>query len=174
MDGDGGQIDAVDDHGDSRGEAEREKEKIVTELTDKEFEEQIKETKGKMNLEQGGKNMNPRVEYEMTKEDLETLLDACKPVPVIMIGNYTPSSPQENANHAWRALGEKMGFDYMTVRPGRSQRHFTAVPSETRPQRAERLKREAKEKRDAEIIQLQTEIADKQRRLAEIEGGRTT
>jgi hypothetical protein len=41
-------------------------------------------------------------------------------------------TPQENANKAWQRLGEKMGFDYMTVQPipGKGQRHFTAVEGE--------------------------------------------
>jgi hypothetical protein len=42
--------------------------------------------------------MYPRTEYEMTEDDLVMLLDACKPTPVMMIGNYTGSTPQENAN----------------------------------------------------------------------------
>lgn len=115
--------------------------------------------------------MNPRVEYEMSEEDLKKILDACKPVPVIMVGGYMPSSPQENANRAWQALGEKMGFDYMTARPGRTERHFTAVPSETAPQREERLKREAKEKRETEANQLRIEITEKRKRLSELTEG---
>jgi hypothetical protein len=77
--------------------------------------------------------MYPRSNYEMTEEDLKELLAACKPTPVILIGNYSPPSPQENANRAWKTLGIKMGFDYQTVRPvpGKGQRFFTAVPSGT-------------------------------------------
>jgi len=76
--------------------------------------------------------MNQRINYEMTEEDLQQILDACKPTPVIKIGNYTPASPQENANRAWRMLGEKMGFDYMTVQPiaGKGNQCFSAVPTE--------------------------------------------
>ena len=51
--------------------------------------------------------MLPRVEYEMTGEDLQKILDASKLVSCMMIGGYVPSSPQENANRAWQALGEK-------------------------------------------------------------------
>ena len=41
-------------------------------------------------------------------------------------------TPQENANKVWQHLGEKMGFDYMTVQPipGKGQRHFTALAGE--------------------------------------------
>jgi hypothetical protein len=69
-----------------------------------------------------------RKEFEMTDEQLAKLLDACKPVPCIMIGDYVPSSPQENANRAWKALGEELGFDYMSVRPtdGKGFNFFTA------------------------------------------------
>ena len=78
--------------------------------------------------------MYPRINYEMTEEDLEEILETCKPVPMIMLQCGTPPSVQENANRAWRRLGEKMGFDYDTVQPvvGKGSRFFTAVPSETK------------------------------------------
>ena len=110
--------------------------------------------------------MYPRTEYEMTEADLKELLDACKPVVAMMIGGNGPSSPQENANRAWQRLGEKMGFDHMTVRPtGRGDRFFTAVPSETETARTARLTREAEEKRQAGIMHLAAEIAEKQKQL---------
>ena len=72
--------------------------------------------------------MTTRTNYEMTEEDLKVILEACKPVPMIMLQCGTPRSPQENANAAWRALGEKMGFDHMTVKPnGKGPRFFTAI-----------------------------------------------
>lgn len=68
-----------------------------------------------------------RKEFEMTKEQLKALLEACKPVPMIMLQCGTPPSPQENANTAWCALGREMGFDGMTVSPtGEGDRFFTA------------------------------------------------
>ena len=70
--------------------------------------------------------------YEMTEDDLKTILDACKPTPVMYLSGGTPmfNTSQENANHAWAMLGEKMGFDHMTVRPAGSDgmRFFTAEP----------------------------------------------
>lgn len=76
--------------------------------------------------------MTERREYEMTEEDLKKLLDACKPVPYMVIGGRPPRTPQENANAAWAELGQRMGFDHMTVSPveGRGYRFFTAVPIE--------------------------------------------
>ena len=38
-----------------------------------------------------------RKEYEMTQEDFDRLLNACKPVPMIALQCGTPRSPQENA-----------------------------------------------------------------------------
>ena len=68
-----------------------------------------------------------RTNYEMTAEDLAALLDATKPVPMIALQCGSPRSVQENANAAWARLGEKMGFDPMTVRPnGRGDRFFSA------------------------------------------------
>lgn len=58
-----------------------------------------------------------KIEYEMAEEDLKNILGACKPTRVIALQCGTPSSPQERANAAWKELGEKMGFDHMTVKP---------------------------------------------------------
>lgn len=111
----------------------------------------------------------------MTEEDLRKILDACKPVPMIMLQCGAPSSPQENANRAWAELGERMGFDYMTVQPtGKGDRFFTAVPSETPEQKTARIEREAEEKSLQEITNLRTEIANRQTRLDELERRRVT
>jgi len=69
-----------------------------------------------------------RREYEMTGQQMKTLLDACKPVPYMVVGGMEPRSIQENVNAAWRALGMKMGFNGMTVRPvpNKCSRFFTA------------------------------------------------
>ena len=56
-------------------------------------------------------------QFKMTQSDMDTLLDAMKPVPMIMLQCGKPTSQQENANNAWKALGIKMGFNHMTVRP---------------------------------------------------------
>lgn len=114
--------------------------------------------------------MYPRTNYEMTDADLERILDASKPTPCIMIGNYVPSGPQENANRAWAELGERMGFDYMTVRPiqDKGNRFFTAIPSENETQRAERLARENEEKKRAEVKRLEAIVAEAQGKLAEL------
>lgn len=73
-------------------------------------------------------------EFEMSEEDLATLMDACKPTPAMWGSGGVPlfSTPQENANNAWARLGEKLGFRSMTVRPisGKDQRFFIAEPQE--------------------------------------------
>lgn len=72
-----------------------------------------------------------RIDYVMSEEDLDQLLNAMKPVPMIMLQCGTPPSVQERANRAWAVLGEKMGFDPMTVCPnGKGDRYFSAVPME--------------------------------------------
>lgn len=119
--------------------------------------------------------MNPTVEYEMTQADLDAILAACRPTPVMFLSGGTPmgGSPQENANAAWRALGEHMGFDYMTVRPSsKGDRFFTAVPSETGPQREARVAREAEEKRKREIAEHEKAIAEHQAALASLTAAR--
>lgn len=114
--------------------------------------------------------MYPRTNFEMTKEDLAIIMDACKPTPVMKIGSYTGSSPQENANRAWRTLGEKMGFDHMTVRPiqDKNMNFFSAVPSETEKQKKERLASEERERKYKEINKLEDEIRERQDRLIEL------
>ena len=62
--------------------------------------------------------MYPRTNYEMTDEQLDTLMDSCKPVACIAVGGTAPSSPQENANRAWSNLGIELGFDSSTVHDG--------------------------------------------------------
>ena len=114
--------------------------------------------------------MYPRTEYEMTEDDFKELMEACKSVPVIMVGGVSPRSTQENANDAWEKLGKKMGFDYMTVRPiqGKDNKFFTAVPSETESQREEREAREADEARIKEIAELGKSIDKKMARIKEL------
>jgi hypothetical protein len=111
--------------------------------------------------------MYPRTNYEMTGDDLKELLEACQPTRVMLIGGYSPSSPQENANRAWQKLGEKYGFDYQTVKPipGKGQRFFSAIPSENETQKEERLKREAIEKNLSEIKEIEDKIEELQNRL---------
>ncbi len=68
-----------------------------------------------------------RKNYEMTQEQLDKLLDAMKSVPYMVIGGHAPRSQQENANDAWKALGDEMGFVWDTVKPnGRGDRFFSA------------------------------------------------
>ena len=66
-------------------------------------------------------------EYEMTEQELQEIINASKPVPYMVFGGIKPSSPRENAMIAWKALGKKRGFDYMTVKPSsKGNRFFTA------------------------------------------------
>jgi hypothetical protein len=66
-------------------------------------------------------------DFEMTQEQLDTLLDAMKPVPLIAINCGMPRSQQENANLAWLRLGNEMGFSHMTVTPNeKGDRFFSA------------------------------------------------
>ena len=69
-----------------------------------------------------------RKEFKMSKVQLEKLLDACKPVPYMIMSGIVPCSPQENANRALHYLGSEMGFDSLTVRPvpGEDMDVFTA------------------------------------------------
>lgn len=69
-----------------------------------------------------------RKEFEMTKDQLEKILDASKPVTYMVVGGVPPRTPQQNANTAWACLGLELGFEPMTVKPvsGKGQEFFTA------------------------------------------------
>ena len=73
-----------------------------------------------------------RKEFTMTDEQFNKLIDACKPVPYIIVGGIAPRSQQENANAAWAELGVEMGFKPMTAKPvpGKDEKVFTAVTIE--------------------------------------------
>lgn len=71
-----------------------------------------------------------RQQYIMTQEDLDKLLEASQPVAAIALQCGPLSSTQERVNTAWCELGDRMGFDGMTVKPVPTMGHlaFTAEP----------------------------------------------
>ncbi len=73
-----------------------------------------------------------RREFEMSPEQLAKIIEASRPVLYLVFGGIEPRSPQENANAAWRSLGEEMGFVWDTVAPvpGRGNTVFTAQAME--------------------------------------------
>lgn len=107
----------------------------------------------------------------MSPDDLEKILDACKPVPAIMLHIGGGMSQQERANAAWAELGKRMGFDHMTVQPvsGKDMQFFTAVSSETPAQKAERVAKEKKQRRQYLMQELHEKIAGMQHELAVLE-----
>jgi hypothetical protein len=69
--------------------------------------------------------------YEMTKEDMDKLLAASVSGPLIMLQCGMPRSAQERVNSVWQTMGDRMGFDHMSVRPtDKGDRFFTATPKE--------------------------------------------
>lgn len=69
-----------------------------------------------------------RKEFKITDEQFEKLLEASQPVRLITLQIGMPTPPQENANIAWKALGEELGFEYKTVEPvaDKDDHYFTA------------------------------------------------
>ena len=69
-----------------------------------------------------------RKEFELTEEQFNRILEASKPVPYIMAQCGEPSSPQENANRAWKTIAKELGFAWDSVEPLRSkgERFITA------------------------------------------------
>ena len=91
-------------------------------------DENIRDAKLLWDNRQTSKRDLRRREFHLTPGQLEKLLDACKPVPYMVVGGVPPRSPQENANSAWKALGKELGFKHLTVRPvaGKGMEFFTA------------------------------------------------
>lgn len=72
--------------------------------------------------------MSDRKIFTMTQDDYAKLIEACRPTPLIALQCGMPSNPQENANRAWCELGDRRGFDGMTVEPtGDGALTFSAV-----------------------------------------------
>lgn len=71
-----------------------------------------------------------RQEYLLTQEEVNELLEACKPVPMIALQCGNPVSAQERANAAWEALGKKRGFVGSSAEPvqGKSMLYVSAIP----------------------------------------------
>jgi hypothetical protein len=69
------------------------------------------------------------MKYKLTQEQFDGLIKQMQAVPMIALNCGAPRNQQENANTAWRRLGEEMGFDSMTVQPfGSNPLDFTATP----------------------------------------------
>ena len=68
-----------------------------------------------------------RKEFEMTQEDYDKIIAASQSVPYLVAGGVEPISPQERANAAWRELGSRMGFEFMTVKPSQHGKLFFAA-----------------------------------------------
>lgn len=72
--------------------------------------------------------MTERREFQMTQADMNVLLDAMQPLPLVAIDCGPIRTRQQRANEAWIALGDKMRFDGSTVKPvpGNTGLLFTA------------------------------------------------
>jgi hypothetical protein len=80
--------------------------------------------------------MTLRKQYVMDEAQEARLLEAMKPVPLMIIGGMAPESQQAKANRAWQELGEEMGFLWQTVLPTSEPRTFTAEPMPDPPKAA--------------------------------------
>lgn len=73
-----------------------------------------------------------RSTFQLSDEQYQRIVKASQSVPYILgSGGIEPRSPQENANDAWRAIGDELGFVWDTAQPiGGSDRQFTAEKKE--------------------------------------------
>ncbi len=76
--------------------------------------------------------MSERKSYTMTQSDYDQIVEkieaARKVSGMFLSGGRPMGDVQETANQAWKELGDRMGFEHMSVRPGSSKLQFTAVP----------------------------------------------
>lgn len=85
--------------------------------------------------------MAERQTFTMTQADYDQIVDritaARKTSGMFLSGGQPMSNVREVVNDAWRELGRRMGFDAMSVKPGRTQLEFSAEATATAPQPAE-------------------------------------
>lgn len=71
-----------------------------------------------------------RKQFTLNEAQFERLLNASKPTPAMWLSGGQPmfDSPQENANRAWKELGQELGFVWDSAEPiqGEPQNTFTA------------------------------------------------
>lgn len=81
--------------------------------------------------------MSERQNYTMTQADYDRIIEsisaARKVSGMFLSGGRPMGNVQEAANFAWQELGDRMGFDGMTVEPGASKLQFSAIAKEPRP-----------------------------------------
>ena len=59
--------------------------------------------------------MYPRTNYEMTEDDLKTILASMQSVPMIMLNIDGGRSPQDRANDAWKSVPHSRGDEPRVV-----------------------------------------------------------
>jgi len=71
-------------------------------------------------------------EYELTEAELNSIIEASKPVPAMYLPGGQPmfGTPQTNANNAWQVVARAHGFiwDSAQPAPGKSNRFILAEP----------------------------------------------
>lgn len=74
-------------------------------------------------------------EFVLTKNQLDRIIKASKPVPYMVFGGVEPSSPQENANAAWEAVAKELGVEMMSIEPvrGKGNEYILATPLNPTP-----------------------------------------
>jgi hypothetical protein len=67
--------------------------------------------------------------YRLSEEQYDKLMEACKPVPYLVVGGYAPVSLQERANTAWQQVAADFKVKWDTIKPAGSDDHdFFAEP----------------------------------------------
>ena len=78
--------------------------------------------------------MSMRRDYTMTEEDYNKIISAIeaarKTSGMFLSGGMPMGNVQQAANDAWEELGNRMGFEGMSVLPGASRLQFSAMPKE--------------------------------------------
>lgn len=73
-------------------------------------------------------------DFQITQDELNEILEASKPTPVMYLSGGTPmfDSPQENANRVWKKLADKYGFvwDSAELISNKPPTNFKATPTQ--------------------------------------------
>jgi poly-gamma-glutamate capsule biosynthesis protein CapA/YwtB (metallophosphatase superfamily) len=69
----------------------------------------------------------------MTDEEFNDLVEACKPVPYMVIGGIVPESPTDKAMRVWDSVAKRVGCVQSSIAPANTgdDHDFMAEPKET-------------------------------------------
>jgi hypothetical protein len=67
-----------------------------------------------------------RERYRLAEEDCVALMDASKPLPLMVIAGKLPLTVEEMVTPIWERIADRLGLDLWSIQPDADAIHFTA------------------------------------------------